>query len=115
MDAHTGDDFIFASDLKELLVEDIVLVGVDEGWDVPDDCEDVELIPFDGVVGEEDVMKFQIKQVIPHGPHHLVGLHVVHVQDVQVVKTAIKRLTYLKTQVHHCVENSQLLKLHHSH
>lgn len=38
-----------------------------------------------------------------------------HIQDVQVVETAIKGLTYLKTQIHNCIENTDFLELHHSH
>ena len=97
LNTHTSDYFIFPSDLKELLIEDIVFVGIDKGWDASDNCKDVEFISFNGVVGEEDIMEFQIKQMVAHGPHHLVCLHIMHVQDVQVVKTAIERLTYLKT------------------
>lgn len=53
--------------------------------------------------------------MVAHGAHHLVGLHVVHVQDVQVVEAAVEGLADLEAQVHHCVEDAHLLELHHPH
>ena len=103
LDAHAGDDLIVAGDLQELLVEDVVLVAVDEGGDVADYCEDVELVAFDGVVGEEDVVEFEVEEVVAHGAHHLVGLHVVHVEDVEVDKrfrSKNGRLDWLPSATH---------------
>lgn len=70
---------------------------IDKRWNVSDHREDIEFIPFNSMVWQEDVMKFQIEQMVSHGPHHLVSLHIVHVQDVQIIETTIKRLTDLKT------------------
>jgi hypothetical protein len=115
LDADAGDDLVIACDFKELLVEYVVLVAIDEGGDVPYDSEDIELIPLDGVIGQEDVVQFEVEEVVAHGAHHLVGLHVVHVQDVQVVEAAVEGLADLEAQVHHCVEDAHFLELDHAH
>lgn len=97
------------------MVEDIVFVAVDKVGYVAYYCQDIEFIPLDSVIGQEDIMELQVEQMVPHSPHHLIGLHVVHVQDIEVVETAIKGLTYLKAKVHHCIEDTHFLKLDHSH
>jgi hypothetical protein len=88
------------------LVKNVVFVGADKGGDVSYHRENVKFIAFNSVVGQEDVVQLQIEEMITHYPHHLVGLLIVHIQDVQVVETAVERLTDLELQIHHSVENS---------
>jgi hypothetical protein len=96
LNTNAGNDLIFSSNLQKPLVEDIVFVAVDKCRDIPDDRQNVELVPLDGVVGQKDVMQLEVEEVVAHDPHHLVGLHVVHVEDVEVVETAVEGLAYLK-------------------
>lgn len=56
LDADAGDDFIISCDFQELLVEDVVFVGVDEGGNIPHNSEDIEFITLNGVVWQEDIM-----------------------------------------------------------
>lgn len=90
LDADAGYDLIVTSDFQKFLVEDVILVVVDEVGNIADYGQDIELITLDGVVGEEDVMQFEIEEVVAHGAHHFVGLHVVHVEDVEVVEAAVE-------------------------
>lgn len=57
LDAHTGDDFVVSRDFQELLVEDVVLVAIDEVGDITYYGQDVKFIPFDGVIGQEDIVE----------------------------------------------------------
>jgi hypothetical protein len=115
LDTDAGDDLIIPSNLQEALAEDIILVGSHKGRDVSDYCQHIEFVAFNCMVGEEDVMKFEVKQMIAHHSHHLVGLHVVHVEDVEVVETVVEGLADLEAKIHHLVEEPHFLELHHSH
>ena len=52
--------------------------------------------------------------MVTHHSHHFVSLHIVHIENVQVVETTIERLTDLKLQVYCTVKYSQLLELNHT-
>lgn len=90
LDANAGNNLIVACNLKELLIEDIVFMRVNKRRNIPDYRQNIEFISLDRVVGEEDIMQLQIEEVVSHGPHHLIGLHVVHVEDVQIVKAVVE-------------------------
>lgn len=86
VNADACNNFVVFGDFKEPLGEDVVFVIGNKGVDVSDDLEDVKLILLDGLVGQEDVMEFQIEDVIAHDPHNLIGFHVMHVEDVEVIE-----------------------------
>jgi len=97
------------------LVENVVFIGVDKGRNIADHCKHIKLIAFNGVIGQEDVMQLEIEEMVAQTTHHFVCLHVVHVQNIQVVKTIVEGLTDLETQVDHRIENPHFLELNHSH
>jgi hypothetical protein len=67
------------------------------------------------MIGEENVMKLETEERATHYSHHFVSLHIMHVQYIQVVKTVIERVTYLQPDINHRIEETDLLKLNHSH
>jgi hypothetical protein len=44
--------------------------------------------------------------MVAHDSHHLVSLHIVHVQYVQVIETVVEGLTDLVFEVNCAIENS---------
>lgn len=77
--------------------------------------QDIELILFNGVVWKKDVVKLEIVEMVTHHSHHFICLHVVHVENVEVVEAVVERLGNLKLEVHHAVEDTDLLELDHAH
>jgi len=67
------------------------------------------------MIGKKDIVQLKVKEMVAHYSHHLICLHVMHVQNVQVVKTIVKGLTYFKSKINNVIENADFLKLHHSH
>jgi hypothetical protein len=57
------------------------------------------------------IMKTKTKYVIAHNFHLLISLHVMHVQNVQIVKAGIERIADLKLQVNNRIKNPNFLKL----
>ena len=60
-------------------------------------------------------MQSQSKDMVAHDPHLLIGFHVVHVEDVEVVEGVIEGVADLDFEVDNRVKYSDLLKLHHFH
>ena len=115
LDTDARYDLVLSCQLKKPLVEDVVFEFIDKLWNVPHHCQNIEFISFYGVVGQKDIMKVQIEEMVAHNSHHLVSLHVMHVENVEVVKTAVERLTDLEFQIYDSIEHPDLLKLNHSH
>ena len=90
LDADTRDDFVVACDLQEFLVENVVFIGIHKGRNIADHCKHIKLISFDSVIRQEDVMQLEIEEMVAQTAHHFVCLHVVHVENIQVVETIIE-------------------------
>lgn len=88
------------------------MVGLDEGGDVADDGEDVELALGDGLVGQVDVVEVEAEEMVRHDAHLLVSLHVEDVVGVHIVEGLVEGLGDLDADVDHSVEDADFLKLH---
>lgn len=58
-------------------------------------------------------MQFQVEDVIAHDSHDLIGFHVVHVQNVQIIETSIERVSNFIFYVDNGIEDAYLLELGH--
>lgn len=96
LNANTVDDLILAGQFQKPLVEHVIFITGDKSGDIPNYCQNIEFISFNCIVGQKDVVKFEVKDVVAHNSHHFVGLHVMHIQNVQVVETAVEGLADLE-------------------
>lgn len=115
LNADTRNNFILSCHLQKSLIKDVVFICTYKCGNVPDDMEDIEFILFDCVVWKKDVMKLQIVEMIAHHSHHFIRLHIVHVENIKIVKAVVERFGYLELEVHHTVEDTNLLELDHTH
>lgn len=113
--ADTRNYFIFTRHLQKSLIEYVVFICTYKCWNIPHDMQDIELILFNGVVWKKDVVKLEIVEMVTHHSHHFICFHVVHVENVEVVEAVVERLGNLKLEVHHAVEDTDLLELDHAH
>jgi len=51
-------------------------------------------------------MQLQIEQMVAHDSHHLVSFHIVHIKDVQIVKTAVEWLADLEFEVYYAIKHA---------
>lgn len=86
IDSDGIDLLAFGGELYECISEEIVGVFGDESLYVLDDVEDIEGALLDGLRGEIDIHEGEIEFVVCQEPHLLIGLHVVHVEDINVVE-----------------------------
>ena len=106
LNANTIDDLVLASQFQKPLVEHVVFVASDKSRDVPDYCQNIEFISFDCVVGQKHIVEFEVEDVVTHNTHHFICLHVMHIQNVQVIETTVERLTDFEFQIDCSIEYS---------
>ena len=51
LNTNTIYDLILACQFQKSLVEHVVFIAGDKSGDVPDNCQNIEFVSFDGVVG----------------------------------------------------------------
>ena len=91
------------------------MIVFDEGWNIPDYAEDVELALRNCLVGQVDIVQLQAEQMVAHHPHLLVGLHVKDVDGVHVVEGFVEGFGDLNIKIYHSVEDPDFLELHELH
>ena len=106
LNTNTIYDLILAGQLQKPLVEHVVFVASDKSRDVPDYCQNIEFISFDCVVGQKHIVEFEVEDMVAHNSHHFVSLHIMHVQNVQVIETAVERLADFELQIDCSIEYS---------
>jgi hypothetical protein len=79
LDTDTRNNLIICCHLQKSLIKDIVFEIGNERWNVSDYVENIEFVAFYGVIGEKNIVKLQIEEMVTHYSHHFVSLHVVHV------------------------------------
>lgn len=92
--------------------EHIVFEPLDEGGDRPENLENVEEVLVDGLTGEVDILQLQPKQIVTHSADLLVGLHVVHIDNVDVVECFVEALRDFSFNVDDAVEDTQFFEVH---
>lgn len=75
--------------------QQIVFVSVDELRNVFDDLEDIKFVLLNSLAGQISIMQPQSENMTCQDFHLLVGLHIVHVDDVQIVEAVVKRVADL--------------------
>lgn len=111
LDTNRRYDLIISCNLQKFLRQQVVLVRCNELRDVLYDLQNVELILFDGLAGQIRVVQPQAKNVASKNLHLLIGLHVVHVDDIEVVEAVVEGVADLELQVDDRVEYSDLFEL----
>lgn len=92
--------------------EHVVLVAFNEGRDGTEHLQDVEEVLVDSLTGQINVLEFESEEVVAHGADLLIGLHVVHVDNVDVVKGFVEALGNFGLEVDDTIEDAQLFQVH---
>lgn len=106
-----SNNLIFACNLQELLGQKVVFISIDELWNVFNDFENIELVLFDCLTGKISIMKPQTKYVTGQNFHLFISLHIMHIDNIEIVKTVIERIANFEFQINYRVKYSNFFKL----